>query len=222
MARKKSNIHYIYKTTCLVTNRYYIGMHSTCNLNDGYMGSGKRLRYSIRKHGAENHIKEILEFFETRELLIKREKEIVTSFLIQDILCMNLKEGGTGGLKGLSDELIKKISDAGNEKLKLLRATDKKWVDIDSKKRTETLKKQYELGSRKKQIGNKYNLGNKLTEEEKKKIGLLTSISQKGKRNSQYGTCWITRNGENKKIKNGEIESYLIDGWIKGVKFKNK
>ena len=55
MARKKPHIHYIYKTTCNVTKRYYIGMHSTTNLEDGYLGSGKRLRYSIRKYGKENH-----------------------------------------------------------------------------------------------------------------------------------------------------------------------
>ena len=51
MGRKKPHIHYIYKTTCNITNKYYIGMHSTSNLEDGYLGSGKRLRYSIRKYG---------------------------------------------------------------------------------------------------------------------------------------------------------------------------
>ena len=34
-------------------------MHSTNNLNDGYLGSGKRLRYSIQKYGVDSHIKEI-------------------------------------------------------------------------------------------------------------------------------------------------------------------
>ena len=40
---KKHKYHYIYKTTCNVTGKYYIGMHSTSNLNDGYIGSGRRL-----------------------------------------------------------------------------------------------------------------------------------------------------------------------------------
>ena len=61
--------HYFYKTTCLITNRYYYGMHSTDNLDDNYIGSGMRLWHSINKYGRENHICEKLEFFDTREKL---------------------------------------------------------------------------------------------------------------------------------------------------------
>ena len=65
--------HYIYKTTCIITNRFYIGMHSTDNLQDGYIGSGKRLYYSIKKYGKENHTCEILEFLPDRLSLKNRE-----------------------------------------------------------------------------------------------------------------------------------------------------
>jgi len=41
-----------------------------------------------------------------------------------------------------------------------------------------------------------------------------------GEKNSQYGTCWIIKDGVNKKIKKEEIENYLKDGWIKGRKIK--
>lgn len=60
MPRQKQ-YHFIYKTTCLVTGRYYVGMHSTDNLDDGYLGSGKLLGYSVAKHGKENHKREIVE-----------------------------------------------------------------------------------------------------------------------------------------------------------------
>ena len=60
---KGQKYHILYKTTCTVTGNFYIGVHSTTNLEDGYLGSGKRLRYSIEKHGKENHLREILEFF---------------------------------------------------------------------------------------------------------------------------------------------------------------
>ena len=72
-------------------------MHSTDNLEDGYFGGGKRIKYSVRKHGKEAHVKEILEFLETRELLKNREKEIINEELLLDPLCMNLTIGGEGG-----------------------------------------------------------------------------------------------------------------------------
>ena len=75
--RKQKQFHFIYKTTNLLSGKYYIGMHSTDNLDDGYLGSGRRLRYSINKYGKENHHREILEYCKTREELKSRETEIV-------------------------------------------------------------------------------------------------------------------------------------------------
>ena len=39
---------------------------------------------------------------------------------------------------------------------------------------------------------------------------------QQGEKNSQYGTCWITKEGENKKIKKEELEIFEQQGWKKG------
>ena len=39
-----------------------------------------------------------------------------------------------------------------------------------------------------------------------------------GQKNSQYGTCWITKLGKNKKIKKDLLEFYLNQGWIQGRK----
>jgi group I intron endonuclease len=93
-ARRKH--HIIYKTTCLVTGKWYIGMHSTNDLNDGYIGSGKRLWYSIKKYGKEQHRCEILEHLPDRETLALREEEILTPELKADPLCLNLAKGGLG------------------------------------------------------------------------------------------------------------------------------
>lgn len=95
--------HFIYKTTCLVTGKFYLGMHSTENENDGYMGSGKILLRSLKKYGKDQHRFEILEFLSDRQTLQAREREIITEELISDPLCMNLKVGGEGGgEKGVS------------------------------------------------------------------------------------------------------------------------
>ncbi len=93
-ARRKH--HIIYKTTCLVTGRWYIGMHSTNDLEDGYVGSGKRLWHSIKKHGKEQHRCEILEHHPDRETLALREEEILTPELKADPMCMNIAKGGIG------------------------------------------------------------------------------------------------------------------------------
>ena len=93
----KPTYHYIYKTTSLLNGKYYVGMHSTTDLNDGYMGSGKRIKWLIGRYGKENFKFEILEFANDRLSLAKREREIVNKKLLNDGLCLNKKEGGEGG-----------------------------------------------------------------------------------------------------------------------------
>ena len=125
MPRKQKKYHFIYKTTNEVNGKFYVGMHSTDDLNDGYIGSGKYLWNSIRKHGRENFKFEILESFETREELKKKEEELVNEDMLKDPLCMNLKRGGFGGL--INEEHGKKLSESGNKKLSWLSKNDSKW-----------------------------------------------------------------------------------------------
>lgn len=42
MRKQRIKYHYLYKTTNLITNEFYIGVHSTYDLKDGYLGSGKK------------------------------------------------------------------------------------------------------------------------------------------------------------------------------------
>lgn len=51
----------IYKTTNLVNGKIYIGQHFT-SANDGYLGSGKLIKLSIKKNGKHNFSREIIEF----------------------------------------------------------------------------------------------------------------------------------------------------------------
>lgn len=88
--------HIVYRTTCTITNRFYIGLHSTDDLADGYVGSGQRLWKSIKKHGKENHVCEILEHLPTREAASNREKELIEKFWKIDPMCLNLGPGGLG------------------------------------------------------------------------------------------------------------------------------
>ncbi len=218
MARaEKRKYHYIYKITCNVTNRFYIGMHSTDNLNDGYFGSGKRLWFSINYHGKDNHTKQILEFLETRELLKEREKELVTKELISEDLCMNLVVGGEGG-GFVNKEHLQKFqlagSKAGNKAFKEKLENDKDFFIKFSKQSSEVTKKTHADGK----LTTPNWMGKKHSEDSKLKMSESSKGIGVGKTNSQYGTCWITKDGINKKIKKEDFETYQLDGWLKGRK----
>lgn len=207
MTKKEKKIHYLYKTTCIVNNKFYIGIHSTNNIHDGYLGSGLHLTRSVEKYGKENHIVEILEYFDNRDELSLKEREVVNEELIKDPKCMNISiGGGTPILYGEANGFYgKKISE---ENKKIMRAgLDKKQEDPEfRKRRSEHSRKIYETYS-------PSFTGKKHTEETKIKIGLVTSKAQKGEGNSQFGTCWITNGVDNKKHKKGEV---LPKGWRLG------
>jgi hypothetical protein len=40
---------FTYKTINKINNKYYIGVHSTNDIKDGYLGSGVALKRAIRK-----------------------------------------------------------------------------------------------------------------------------------------------------------------------------
>jgi len=200
MPRVQKKIHYIYKTTCDVTKRYYYGMHSTNNLNDGYLGSGQRLWKSINKHGRENHSIEILEYLDDRNSLKAREKELITEDLLHDPMCMNIALGGTGGL--LNKEHANKFHKAGGK------ATGRKNITYvnDNKINTSNRYKNFPDWT-----------GKSHKDETKEKIRKKNSINQKGSKNSQFGTCWITNEIENKKINKCDN---IPNGWKLGRKLK--
>lgn len=210
-SNKLKTYHFLYKTTNLLNGKFYIGIHSTSNLNDGYLGSGKKLRYSIRKYGKENFKLEILEFFDSRELLVEREKELVNTDLLKEPLCMNLKHGGTGGLT--NEEHSQKFHKAGGRTvMQLLSKRHLHRLKTDNLYRNDWLNKTkngviaagYEMGTF---------CGKTHTDETKRKIGEANSKKQKGEKNSQFGKIWITNGTENKKIKKEEI---IPVGWEMG------
>ena len=137
--------YYLYSITNKVNGNYYVGIHQTSNINDNYLGSGKKLHYAIKKYGKGNFIKTILQFFDNIDDLLLAEKTIVNEEFIARTDTYNIAIGGGFGskernglsfkgrthtpdarakmsnsLKGrkLSDETRKKISDSGRGKAK--------------------------------------------------------------------------------------------------------
>lgn len=93
----KDKVHFTYRTTCTATGRYYVGLHSTTNPTDGYLGSGTQITYSIKKYGKEAHRLEALQYFKDRAALKLGEKALITEELLLDPMCMNIAPGGGGG-----------------------------------------------------------------------------------------------------------------------------
>lgn len=88
--------HIIYKTTNLINNKIYVGMHSTDNLNDGYLGSGWILKQAIKKYSKENFKREVLLVLPSRKEAREVEALLVDTEFISRQNTYNLQEGGMG------------------------------------------------------------------------------------------------------------------------------
>lgn len=101
--------HIIYKIINKINGKFYIGKHSTNNLDDGYLGSGILIKKAIIKYGASNFLKEILFVYDNEEDALNKERELVTEKIVKDINCYNLTLGGRGSFYHCqSDEIIAK------------------------------------------------------------------------------------------------------------------
>lgn len=95
--QKKHNL--VYKMQNTLNGRYYIGVHVTDDVNDGYLGSGKIIRRAILDHGVSAFKKEILFDFPTEKEAYAKERELVTeeTILPKNPMSYNVKPGGEGG-----------------------------------------------------------------------------------------------------------------------------
>lgn len=207
MPRKQKKYHYLYKTTNLINGKFYVGMHSTDDLHDGYLGSGKYLWNSIRKYGKDKFKTEILEFFDDRKTLVEKEKNLINEEFIKDPMCMNLKLGGSGGF--VWDEIFRKFHSDKMTELNKILWKDADFIKRNKKRSSTTLKKLWE----EKIVKHTDWTGKNHAEDSKIKIGNSSKKHQTGTGNSQFGTCWIWKNAEIKKIKKEELEKWINDGW---------
>lgn len=89
--------HIIYLTTNLINGKIYVGQHTTDNINDGYLGSGRRLLKAIKKYGKENFTRVVLHVCEGHEELNELERSIVNKKFVDRLDTYNVAIGGDGG-----------------------------------------------------------------------------------------------------------------------------
>lgn len=96
--------HYVYRIDFLDTGEYYIGKHSTPNLEDGYAGSGSLLEGK----GEQISRFSIVSFHNTSEEALRAEKELIGNLWREDPKCLNQMRGGKGGWEHYSPKGIPK------------------------------------------------------------------------------------------------------------------
>lgn len=104
----KYKYNIVYKTTNLINNKIYIGVHGTNNLNDGYLGTGRLIKKAIKKYGKESFKREILYIFDDPDEAYEKEKELVNESFVKNPKTYNLFLGGFGGRKNTIEEIDRK------------------------------------------------------------------------------------------------------------------
>lgn len=219
--------HYIYQIINNITNELYIGAHSTNNIQDGYMGSGNNIKNAIKQYGKENFTKTIIEFFDNRDDMFIREREIVNDEFIARSDTYNIAFGGIGGgieyanvtgknLYGLNGDPTHGGQNLipGNIQVIIRKLNNTQEAHV--KKMSIMIKQGYDDGTR----TSSFKLNNPLYTEKGKiahKKALAAINHQQGTKNSQYGTRWITNGDINMKISQEDV---IPEGWLAGRKIK--
>ena len=227
-------LYIIYKTTNLINNHFYIGKHQCKTLNDGYLGSGIKLKQAIKKYGKENFKREVLFIFDNEEDMTNKEKELVTEELVKDSMCYNLTIGGEGGPIFFGKHHSEKTKQLLRENHKAVKLTDeqrKKSIEKSRQTRlekygswnssnvlkekhllTEEEKLQRKLDADKRRSETLKSKNRHLTDEQKQYLSNLN----KNRTPSNKGRICITKDGKNKYINIDELTSYQLNGWVRG------
>lgn len=221
----------IYKITNNINEKFYIGAHQTNNLDDGYMGSGRAIKYAIKKYGIESFTKEILFMLATRQEMYATERTIVNEIFVLDKTNYNIKVGGQGGPHTQYNNLNYRLTQRNKRKL---------WMQ----QHPEDLSRQLNALMQARETAIRINKEKALTDKvwvEQRRLNALSAsrvsqtdavkakrkdtfakrCHQQGDRNSQFGTrwAWVIKDKEcAKKIKLELLEEYLNNGYRRGTK----
>lgn len=195
---------YVYKTTNTVTNKIYIGQKkSDVFLEEKYLGSGVRLKSSIKHHGKENFKVELIEWCESKETLDIREKFWINFYNSRNSeIGYNITIGGDG-TTGCT------IWNKGKTKY-----TDPRLIQSETEKlnRAKSLSKAHREG--------KFHYDEMFTFEVRKKM------SDRAKNRSHppttTGTTCFTNGVINKMLYPEQFDEFIAGGFYKGKTYKNK
>lgn len=212
-----AQIHYLYEIKNNLNGKIYIGIHSTENINDGYMGSGSLIIKAVKRYGKNNFTKTILEYCDNRELLVELEKKVVNQQFVDRKDTYNLSVGGSS-----MNSTWKKSNETIAYKFK----NDEDWVKKRSHNISLGLKRAMKSGkcstaTREFQmIRNKKSLSEKSIQ--KRKLTYVKNKYQQGVNHNLYGKKIVNNGTLWKWILKDEVEEYLKLGWNLGKLKFNK
>jgi hypothetical protein len=185
----------IYKTTNKTNGKIYIGVHE-CNKDCkysksgqcSYLGSGTAISKAVKKHGAENFIRETMFEFETLEQALEKERSLVMEDFVKSNLNYNLTVGG--GLPPnqsgfvMSEEAKEKIAVASKNRSAQISETAKQtmktrsenggWTEDEIRKRVKTRRKVGSYNNDMKACNTKESIKKRV--ETKKKLGQYDNV----------------------------------------------
>lgn len=141
MSLVNKKFHYIYKIIH-DDGFYYIGRHSTDNIDDGYMGSGIWVKRAS-KHKLRKEILQIANTFD--ELTILEEQYITENF--DNPLCMNMKRASVGWTPQDAKKVVTKQILDGKNALCNGRKIKRHVIDDEARlKGAKTIKSMFDAG----------------------------------------------------------------------------
>lgn len=196
--------HIVYKTTNNVNGKVYIGVHSTQNISDGYIGSGLIFKRAVKKYGKQSFSYEIVCFCESKEQAFWVEAMLVDKKFVLSDNNYNTNIGGASGRKGImhsesTKELMsrsakgRKFSDDHKSKISL---------SLTGRKFTETHKNNISIGKKLDQ-SNKGNRNTFSMNDTKEKIR-KTNIERYGSENP------FSNDFVKEKIKQTNLQKYGV------------
>jgi group I intron endonuclease len=200
----EKTFNFVYITTNLVNGKQYVGDHTTTDINDTYLGSGKQLKYALKKYGQNNFKREILEYFNTKKEAFDAQEKYINEYNTLSPNGYNLSpRGGANCRGGLNENSIKQLKSSLSLSLKG-KPHSKEW----NKHVSESLK------------------GKKLSEEHRKKLSIAHKNKPspfKGKHHSEEFKKKISEAGKGRHhSENTKLKFKNRIPWNKGKRYTLK